>query len=229
MLSSAFPSVPTGRLRGARDLALLEPADWENALNKTNSPAPDGVPRAQYARSLAMDAVAEFSHGAFVHRATHIPEGIPEKLNAIQPLLAKNANALTLDFDMLDLRDVNDPDQNALRAAHADLKRFANLHPGLGLHEALSKHDGVGNTVKLVDERVGWLSTVFGLNPNVDFLNLDYLPGSIDLKEVHFGDLSKEARGLISRPTSGFIRSPTMRLQRVKSWRPVCIRRPRSR
>ncbi len=197
MLSSAFLSVPAGRLRGARDLALLEPADWESALGSTEPPAPDGLSRAQYARSLAMNAVAEFPHAAFVHRATQVPDGIPEKLNTIQPLLAKNANALALDFDTLDLAGVSEMDREKLRAAHADLKRFANLHPGLGLHEALSKRDGVGNTVKSVDERVGWLRTVFALNPSVDFLNLDYLPDSAALTDVQFGDLSKEARGLV--------------------------------
>ncbi len=35
--------------------------------------------------------------------------------------------------------------------------------------------------------RVGWLCTVFELNPEVDFLNLDYLPNSADLGDVDFG------------------------------------------
>ena len=89
---------------------------------------PEGVPRAEYARS-AMEAVSAFLHAAFVQRATRVPEGISDKLNTIKPLLEKNADAIILDFDALDLAGVNDTDREAFREANTNLKRFANLHP----------------------------------------------------------------------------------------------------
>jgi hypothetical protein len=197
MLNSAFASLSTGRLEHARDLASLEPEDWETALGRAGSPLPAGAPRAEYARTLAMDAVNEFPHAAFVQRATRLAERIPERLNTIQPLLENNANAVALDFDALDLTNVRESDREGLREAHAGLQRFANLHPGLNLHTAFSTRGGNGKTAKLVNERVGWLRTVFDLNPAVDFLNLDYLPESVDLRGVKFGGLSEEARGLV--------------------------------
>lgn len=197
MLGSEFASVTTGKLKQARDLALLEPEDWERVLEAAGSPAPEGIPTAEYARRLAMEAVAEFPHAAFVQRATHVPKGIPAELNTIQPLLEINANAMALDFDKFDLTAMNETDQSLLREAHADLQRFANLHPGLGLQKVFSNRNDTGKTVELVRERVGWLSTVFDLNPDIDFLNLDYLPDSADLKDVQFGDLPKEARRLV--------------------------------
>ena len=54
--------------------------------------------------------------------------------------------------------------------------------------------------------RVGWLRTVFELNPEVDFLNLDYLPNSADLGEVKFGPLSEEARGLVLQDLKAYQR-----------------------
>ena len=145
--------------------AVLEPEDWERVLEKAGSTAPQGVSRAEYARSLAMEAASEFPHAAFVQRATRVPTGIDDKLSKIQPLLDKNREALTRDFEELDLAGVNETDREAFREAHTNLKRFANLHPGLGLHEVFSKQNDAGNAVELVRERIGWLRTVFELNP----------------------------------------------------------------
>ncbi|MGZ8842403.1 MAG: neuraminidase-like domain-containing protein, partial [Pyrinomonadaceae bacterium] len=195
MLDTQFVSVGAGKLRQARDLASLEAEDWERVLETANLPVPDGTTRTEYARSLAIDAVSEFPHAAFVQRATRVPQGMPGQLNTIQPLLEKNANAMLVDFDALDLAGIGEKDRKRLQEAHGDLKRFANLHPGLDLHSVFAKGNRTGNAVKLANERVGWLRTVFDLNPAVNFLQLDYLPGSSDLKDLNFGTLPDAARG----------------------------------
>ena len=197
MLNAEFPTVKTGKLQQARDLALLESEDWERVLKESGAPVPEGLVRAEYARSLAMEAVGAFPHAAFVQRATRVPTGIDGMLNKIQPLLEKNKGAILVDFETLDLAGVNETDREAFREAHTSLKRMANSHPGLGLHEVFSQQNSVGNSVELVNERMGWLRTVFELNPEVSFLGLDYLPDSVDLKEVKFGTLSEEARGRV--------------------------------
>lgn len=194
MLDSQFASVKTGKLQHARDLASLEPEDWESALENAGSSAPQGVSRSEYARSLAMEAAGEFPQAAFVQRATRVPSGIDDKLNKIRPLLENNKEAIAHDFAELNLEGMSNGDRESLREVHADLKRFANLHPGLGLHEVFSTQGGAARAVALAGERIGWLRTVFELNPEVSFLSLDYLPDSADLKEIKFGSVPTEGR-----------------------------------
>jgi antitoxin component HigA of HigAB toxin-antitoxin module len=197
MLDSEFASVNTGKLQHARDLASLEPEDWERVLERAGSPAPGGVTRAQYARGLAMEAVGSFPHAAFVQRATRVPAEMPDELKTIQPLLERNKDAVITDFDALDLAGISNGEREALRDAQASLRRFSNLHPGLGLAELFSKQDSSPEVAKVAEERVGWLSTVFELNPDVSFLNLDFLPDSAGLKAVKFGSLSEDARARV--------------------------------
>jgi|CXWL01.1.fsa_nt_gi protocatechuate 3,4-dioxygenase beta subunit len=197
ILDTEFTSVESGKLQHIGDLALLEPEDWETVLEKSDLSGPASLSRAEYARSLAMEAVSEFPHTAFVHRITRIPTSIDNKLNKIQPLLDINTEVFTLELEESELIDIEEAGKRELRDAYNSLKRFANLHPGLGLHEVFSKKNSVADTVRLVRERVGWLRTVFDLNPEVSFLHLDYLPDSKDLKKINFGTLSGEAQDRI--------------------------------
>ena len=196
MLASEFPSVKTGKLQHARDLALLEPQDWERALTEARVPVPSGVVPKDYARRLAINAVAEFPQAALKQRTTRLPGGLDDTLKEIQPLLETNSRALLHDFATLNLKGVNEAERKLFQGAHARLQRFANLHPGLDLHNVLSK-PGEDRALRDVEERVGWLSTVFELNPDVSFLNLDYLPDSSDLGTVKFGSLPDDARELV--------------------------------
>lgn len=69
------------------------------------------------------------------------------------------------------------------------------MHPGLGLHEVFARQGGGAEAAKIAGERIDWMRTVFDSNPELPFLDLDYLPGSVDLATVDFGPLSKEAQG----------------------------------
>jgi len=195
-LDSTFATLQGRKLERARDLALLEPADWEIALEKAGTVA-DARARAAEARALAMDAVEAFPHTAFVARATRVPDRIASRLEDIHPLVLRNKRAIASDFDSLDLSDFSEADRARLQTAHTELRTFANQHPGLGLHEAFSGPEGAAQGAKIASERIGWLRTVFELNPDVDFLNLDYLPDSPELQQLKFGNLSEDARSLV--------------------------------
>jgi hypothetical protein len=197
MLKLEFSSIETGRLQRARDLATLEPEDWERALEESAWESPNGVSRKQYARSLAIGAAGEFPQTGFVHRTTRIPTGIEDQLSTIQPLLEKNEAILTRDFSELDFEGISDEDRKSLRAAHTDLRHFANIHPGLGLYEVMSRRDGGRDVVEQITERIGWLRTVFDLNQELSLLSLDYLPNSSDLQSINFGSLEDDARAVV--------------------------------
>jgi hypothetical protein len=139
-------------------------------------------------------AGGEFPQEAFRHLATRLPPALDQTLATIRPLRAKNRAAFTQDFDALDLSAVDDTDRKALREAHTRLRRFANIHPGLGLHEVLTGDADDVEILKQVKERIEWVANVFELNPDVNFLDLSFLPGSADLDAVNFGPLSTDAR-----------------------------------
>ncbi len=195
VLQSEFSSIRNGRLQKARDLVALDAGEWESVLEQAGSPVPPGATRAQQARAFVKDAAGAFPHAAFVQRTKRVPNAIEDKVRAIQPLLVSNENALTVDFDALDLSEVSESQRGQVKDAHASLKRFANLHPGLGLDEVLTGNDtDPVSRAKVVSERVGWLSTFYELNPEVGFIGLDYLPDSADLTDLKFGSLPEEAR-----------------------------------
>jgi len=179
------------RFEHARDIAALGPQDWGNVLKKAGSASPAGMSRGEYARSLALAAVSEFPQTGFAQRATRVPSGMEAHLEQMRPLLEKNKEALILDFAQLDLDGMSSTERESLREAHTELKRIANMHPGLGLYEVFSTP---GSGVEVVAERIGWLQTVFERNPEKSFLALDYLPDSADIQTIDFGPLSEEAR-----------------------------------
>lgn len=60
--------------------------------------------------------------------------------------------------------------------------------------ESLWSQEVAGLRQALSGERAGWLAVVLDRNPDVNFLQLDYLPDSADLNAVNFGTLSADAR-----------------------------------
>jgi len=194
MLDSEFVSVSSGKLRHARDLALLEPAEWEPALERSGVPPPAGMSRQAHARALAMDAASAYPDVAFRQRAARLPANLDGQLETVKALLHSNKDALAVPFEALDLTPVAGVERKALREAHTALKDLANLHPGLGLHAVFSGANGSADSAQVAGERIGWLRTVFDLNPDLSFVDLDYLPGSVDLVTVDFGPLSKTAQ-----------------------------------
>ena len=194
VLGTEYPDLKAGKVQRASELASLEPRDWERAIEASGMSAPEGTSQAAFARNLALSAARNFPSTAFVQRATRVPPKVADHLGTLRPLLDKNPGAISRDFDALDLDGVDAVEREKLRTAHANLRELANLNPGLDLHEVFAKQRNDAEAAAAVRERLSWMSTVFELNPEVSFLDLDYLPGSAELAAVDFGPLEDEAK-----------------------------------
>jgi len=149
-------AVPGGRLREARDLAALDPADWARALTAAGAPVPEGTTLEAHARTRAVAATAAFPEDALRHRAARVPDGLDGLLERFRTLLRANPDALDREFDDLEVRGRG---REALRAAHTAVRTLVKTHPGLGLHEAVTK--GAPDAAAVVATRVGWASATW--------------------------------------------------------------------
>src|SRR4029453_3995784 len=137
---------------------------------------------------LALQAAGAFPETAFRQRAAAVPPNLADAARQLPALLKRNPDALTTRFDDLDLTEVPERDRPALRQAHTTVKNLVHDHPGLDLAPVFTTANGDG--AKAATRLVGNLAGVLARNPEVDFLELDYRPGSLDLAAVDFGDLS---------------------------------------
>jgi hypothetical protein len=195
MLRTEFAGVPGGRLQQARDLALLEPADWQGALAAAGVEPPDGLTAEDHARGLALQAAGTFPDAAFRHRAATVPPNLDDAVRRMRKVLDADPAALTTPFDDLDLAGIPERDIPALRQAHATLQDLANDHPGLGLADVIATSAGDG--AKAATRRLGLVADVLARNPDADLLRLDYLPGSLDIASLDFGDMADDDRELV--------------------------------
>jgi len=196
MLRTDFPAVPGKRLRQVRDLAVLEPDDWQRSLKAAGIDPPAGTTAADHARGLALQAAGAFPDAAFRSRAAALPAGLDDAARRMQPVFERNPDALTTAFDDLDLEGIPDRDRAALRPAHTTLRNLAHDHPGLGLAGVFAASPGA-EAAKTATRLVGRLADVLARNPDVDLLALDYLPGSLDVAALDFGDMPAADRDLV--------------------------------
>lgn len=195
LMRAEFPAVPGGRLREARDLAVLEPRDWAVAMEAAGAPVPAGTTREAHARTRAIAATRAFPEEAFRHRAARTPQGLAQQVERFQLLLGANKNALDRDFDDLDLSGVPARQRAAVREAHEELRALANAHPSLGLREVFAT--GGREAAAIAATRTGWVADVLARNPETRFSELDYLPDTPALTAIDFGDVPPESRAQV--------------------------------
>lgn len=192
-LTAASTVMETGNLRAARDLAMLEPADWHRAFERAGVTPPPGTTLAAHARTRAIAATRAFPETAFRHRATRAPDELAAHLTKLRPLLRTHDDLLDRPLDAID--GLSDRDRDELRVAHAEVRALVNSHPGLGLHEVVAK--GGGDAADTITTRLGWISTLLERNPDAKLTELDLLPGSPDIYRLDYADLTHEQRELV--------------------------------
>ncbi|MFF9120455.1 neuraminidase-like domain-containing protein [Streptomyces massasporeus] len=193
VVDAAFPTLPGGRLREARDLAALDPADWVRTLESVGAPVPAGTTLEAHARTCAVAATSAFPEDALRHRAPRLPAGLADYVKRFRTLLRTSKDALDRHFDELDVR--RGRNREALRAAHAEVRALVNTHPGLGLREVVTK--GGADAASVVATRIGWVADVLARNPDTSFTELDYLPDNPALTAIDFGDLPAGPRAQV--------------------------------
>lgn len=177
-------------LQRARDLSALDASEIEQALRTGNVAPPGGLTLAAYATQLEGRIADAFPTDAWLHRVSHVS---PALVGAVDRMFPTSLRAAP--------RAGGPPSET-----DSELKAFINLHPGLGLRQVLADAPNAKTAVATIKERVGWVETVRSLNPDLDLLAVDYLPGSDSLQQVKFDGLSDDARSMVVANFKGFQR-----------------------
>lgn len=159
----------------ALDLAALDATDIEAALRSAGVTPPQGSSLSDYAGHIGDQIARVFPTEVLLNRATALTDSLVRALRRV------------FDGEGDTPRVLRDPQVNA----------FVHLNPGLGLAEIINNARDAAAVLATVKERVGWVEQVRALNPGIDLLSIDFLPGSEDLEAVKFDGLTTEAQALV--------------------------------
>ena len=196
--NSEFESVPTGILTQVKDLVELNTEDWLQALEQANIQPPEGLDQQTYAEQLSKKATDIFPTDALITRV--IPkntDNVVPALEQLQPLFQQNTTVFGSSFDNLNTDGINSEQLQAMKVAYTELQQVANQHPGLALNEVLNQTIAPAEKVSIVNERLNLVNQVYRLNPETEFLTLDYSLDSPDVAALNFGELSVDQQRLV--------------------------------
>jgi hypothetical protein len=173
------------------DIAAVSVQQWLLAITRSKAVLPDGLSPADYSAALRQAATNLYPTEA-LHALT-VPANtkqLTQNLAALAPLAAKNPKIFGLKFDQLDTSDVNEAQIPAVQRAFQYLETLVNQHPGLGIADLLN---GVATPIDksaALTARLSVLSKLRALNPDHEFMGLDYTEGSADRQTLQTTGLS---------------------------------------
>jgi hypothetical protein len=174
ILTAALPLArekdPAGELPALASIAGMRADDWRKAMTGASVPLQPG----ETVESLADQ----------LERRT--AEALPSDFLMAASLRVPSPDALTA---LLERGDVSD--------ARADLTRLANRFDGLQLAGVFAREGSSGDRAKEAGRRLGLLKQVYALNPETDFLKLDYMPGGSASTELAWGEVKDDDRRLV--------------------------------
>lgn len=144
--------------------------DWKALLTRVGSAPPAGQTVDDWAASLERSAA----------------ETMPTDFLMAAGLRAPAATALAV---MLDSGNTG--------AGRDALQRLAGRFNGLGLAEVFAADDSSAARGLEASRRIAVLNRVYALNPELDFLALDYLPGGSSMTEIGLGGIADADRTMV--------------------------------
>jgi hypothetical protein len=173
------------------DIAKVSAEEWWEAITRAKARSPEGLDDAGYAAALRRAATNLYPTEA-LHVLT-IPadtRALEQALAAVAPLAAKNPEIFGRDFDELDATALGAEQRQAASSAHRQLQALVNQHPGLQLADILNGHNAPAKKIATVLARLGLLTKLRALNPDREFMGLDYTEGSADREALKSDGLS---------------------------------------
>lgn len=189
-------------------VAAMEPEDWLNVLEAAHPADANDASLPRVARELTLRA-ADFAPTQFLLVRAHPPEADSIEANLREVAHLEQLNGRDFfgkPFAELNTKGIPARERNAVKAAHDNLRKLVNYYPGLGLGEILASDAPPAEKVDAVTNRVSLVEKLFTLNPEVDFLSLDYLPDSPDVKAVKFDGFHETEKELVLRTMKAYER-----------------------
>jgi hypothetical protein len=102
-------------------------------------------------------------------------------------------------FDELKLDDIAAGDRRNVRASFDRMKELVNRYPGLELDGVLAEKGSISDQLSAIKERVGLIDTFVTANHDTNFLAMDYVPDSPDMKALKFDGLQDAEKDMVLR------------------------------
>jgi Tc toxin complex TcA C-terminal TcB-binding domain/Neuraminidase-like domain len=169
------------RIQTLPDITKVSSAEWQQAITRSKADPPDGLDAAGYALALRRAATNLYPTEAL--DALSVPADmqlLEQALTILAPLADKNDKVFGPEFEELDSSAVSAERLSAAKDAHRNLLTFAHRHPGLGLVDVLNGRDTPAEKISVISKRLEVLKKLRALNPDTEFMGLDYTEGSGD-------------------------------------------------
>jgi hypothetical protein len=180
------PSVNT-----LQDVATISVAQWLQAITRSKATLPEGLTADDYAAALRRAATNLYPTEALHALMLSIDaQQLTQAVAAVTPLVAKNSKIFGVEFEQLDTSEVGENRAAVVKSALQTLQMLINQHPGFGLADVLNSSGSPVDKVAAISTRLNVLSKLRTLNPDHEFLGLDYTEGSADRETLQTSGLS---------------------------------------
>lgn len=191
------------------NVAAMDTDDWRSILKAARSSDTDDSTLASQARELTLRVAELMPNDFLLVRAARQPQAdlLDARLGQFAKLQELNGREiLGKSFEELKTEGIPADERDTMRMAFRDLQRMANYYPGLEMQEILGNDGAAAEKIAEITKRVSLVGKLFTLNPETNFLALDYLPDSADMKALKFDGFEEPDRRMVLRTVKAYQR-----------------------
>lgn len=191
-------------------IAGLEESDWQQIVKAAKPDVTDSIEVGKSARRI-FERTAQLLPNAFLlSRAMRQPDGtqLRTDLGEVAKLEQNNKDhGFKPRFDELMVDAIAPRDRRNVHASFDRMKELVNRYPGLELDAVLAGKENIADKAAEIQRRVGLIGSLVTANPDTEFLALDYVPDSPDLKALKFTGLQDSEKAMVLRTMKAHWRS----------------------
>lgn len=194
-LKKAVKSQQGTDMASLRDAASVfkTASDIKKVLQKKNIALPDDIAMDEYADDLHRTLEARYPAEVFTAQFLGLENSITkDTLEDLRPLFSENPVLFGKGMSEIKLGKTSKKDGKKLITAFENIQNTINRFPGQRINDLLN--DPKLNDAEKAAEatrRMSLVSDFYALNPEINFLALNYMPDSPELKQLNFGKMSE--------------------------------------
>jgi len=161
-------------IKSAKDLAKLEPTDWEEILKTINNETPNGEGKQGYINDVMKTIEDSFPTEFTMERIIKIDkENVNDNLNVIAPLLKNNSDMLN--GNEIDWKGIPKNRKNNIEKSLETLRSFVNKYRHLGFDEIINSDKKPDQKTTDIQKAVDGLKKFYDNNPQIDIIGSDFI------------------------------------------------------
>jgi hypothetical protein len=166
---------------------------WKSALERSGASIPVNIDADAYAAKLKRRVDNLFPTSAFLARTPSVEAStLSRHLDTIATLLSRNSAVAQRRFSELDSSAIAAGEREAVRQSHEYVRKLVALSPGLGLSALIQSEAAPSEKATQIARRLDAFKRFVELNPETEFLGLDYSKDSEDLARLNTGELQPQ-------------------------------------